>query len=63
MCCKTAPMNLNQGSNEKSRKTHKSISHKGMQKCTYLNRNGVQIRDEPNRVTRNLEKNNNNGAQ
>ena len=56
MCCKTAPMNLNQGSNEKSRKTHRSISHKGIQKCTSLNRNGVQMRDRPNKMTRNPEK-------
>ena len=56
MCYRTTPMNLNQGSNEKSRKTHRSISHKGIQKCTSLNRNGVQVRDGPNRMTRNLEK-------
>ena len=56
MCCKTAPMNLNQGSNEKSRKTHRSISHKGIQKCTSLNRNGVQVIDGPDKMTRNPEK-------
>ena len=56
MCCKTAPMNLNQGSNEKSRKTHRSISHKGIQKCTSLNRNDVQVRDGPDKMTRNPEK-------
>ena len=56
MCCRITPMNLNQGSNEKSRKTHKSISHKGIQKCTSLNRNGVQVRDKPDRMTRNPEK-------
>ena len=46
-------MNLNQRSNEKSRKTHKSISHKGIQKCTSLNRNDLQVRDRPNWMTRN----------
>ena len=51
-----AAMNLNQGSNEKSRKTHRSISHKGIQKCTSLNRNGVQVRDWPDKMTRNSEK-------
>ena len=56
MCCRNSPMNLNQGSNEKNRKTHRSISHKGIQKCTSLNRNGVQVRDGPDRMTRNLEK-------
>ena len=49
-------MNLNQGTNEKSRKTHRSISYKGIQKCTSLNKNGVQVRDGPDRMTRNLEK-------
>ena len=56
ICCRTTPMNLNQGSNEKSRKTHRSISHKGVQKFTSLNRNGVQVWDGPDRMTRNLEK-------
>ena len=56
MCCRTTPMDLNQGSNEKSRKTYKSINHKGIQKCTSLNRNGVQVRDRPDRMTRNSEK-------
>ena len=27
-----------------------------IQKCTSLNRNGVQVIDRPNRMTRNLEK-------
>ena len=56
MCYRNTPMNLNQGSNEKSRKTHRSISHKGIQKCTSLNRNGVQVKDGPDRMTRNPEK-------
>ena len=56
MWCRTTPMNLNQWSNGKSRKTHRSISHKGLQKCTSLNRNGVQVRDGPDRMTRNPEK-------
>ena len=55
MSRRTTPMNLNQRSNEKSRKTYRSISHKGIQKCTSLNRNGVQVRDRPNRMTRNPE--------
>ena len=42
--------------NEKRRKTHRSINHKGIKKCTSLNRNGVQVRDRPNRMTRNPEK-------
>ena len=56
MCSKTTPINLTQGMNEKSKKTHRSISHKGIQKCTSLNRNCVQMRDRPNRMTRNPEK-------
>ena len=38
------------------RKAQWSISHKGIQKCTSLNRNGVQVRDGPDGMTRNLEK-------
>ena len=49
-------MNLNQGSNEKMRKTHRSIYDKGIQKCTSLDRNGVQVRDRLDRMARNLEK-------
>ena len=56
MCYRTTPMNLNQGSNKKSRKTHRSINYKGIQKCISLNRNDVQVRDGPNRMTRNLKK-------
>ena len=55
MCNRITPMNLNQGSNEKSKKTHRSINHKNIQKCTSLNRNGVQVRDRPDGMTRNLE--------
>ena len=56
MCYRTTSMNLNQGLNEKCRKTHRSISHKGIQKYTSLNRNGVQVRDGPDRMTRNPKK-------
>ena len=56
MCCRATPMNLNQESNKKSRKTYRSISHKGLQKFTFLNRNGVQVRDGLDRMTRNLKK-------
>ena len=56
MCSRTTPRNLNQGLREKSRKTHSGICHKGIQKCTSLNRNGVQVRDGPDGMTRNLEK-------
>ena len=56
MYCRVTPMNLNQGSNKKSRKTHRSINHKGIQKCTSLNMNGVHMGDGPNRMTRNQEK-------
>jgi len=49
-------MNLNQGMNENSRKTHRSISHKDIQKSTSYNRNGVQMKDRPDRMTRNPEK-------
>ena len=45
-------MNLNQGTKEKMRKTHRSICDKGIQKCTSLNRNNVQMKDEPDRMAR-----------
>ena len=56
MGSRTTLMNLNQGSNEKMRKTHRSIYDKGIQKCTSLDRNGVQVRDGLDRMARNLEK-------
>ena len=56
MCCRTTPINLNQGTNKNSRKTHRSISYKGIQKCTSLNRNGVQVRDGLDEMKRNSKK-------
>ena len=53
MSRRTTPMNLNQGSNEKMRKTHWSICEKSIQKCTSLNRNSVQVRDVLDRMARN----------
>ena len=44
------------GNSSKMRKTHRSICHKGIQKCTSLDRNGVQMKDGPDRMTRNLKK-------
>ena len=35
------------------RKANRSISNKGIQKCTTLQRNGVQMRDRPRRMTNN----------
>ena len=52
----TTPLNLNKRLNEKSRKTHRSIGNKSIQKCTSLNRNGMQMRDRTNRMTRNPKK-------
>ena len=53
MSGRTISMNLNQRMNEKMRKANRSISNKGIQKCTTLQRNGVQIRDKPKRMTSN----------
>ena len=53
---RTTPMNLNLGSNEKMRKSHRNICQKGIQKCTAFNRNGMQVRDGPDRMARNPEK-------
>ena len=56
MCSRNTPMNLYQGLNEKMRKTHRTICHKGIQKCTSLERNDVQMRDGSDRMARNPEK-------
>ena len=56
MSSKTTPINLNQRTNEKMRKAHKSIKDKGIQKRTTLDRDGVQIRDRPDGTARNPKK-------
>ena len=56
MSRRTTPMNLNQRLNEKIRKTHRSICDKSIQKCTSLDKNSMQMRDGPDRMARNLEK-------
>ena len=53
MSCRTTPMHLNQRTNKKMRKANRSISNKGIQKCTTLQKNGVQMRDKPKRMTSN----------
>ena len=53
MSNRTTPMYLNQRMNKKMRKAHWSISNKGIQKCTSLQRNSVQLRDKQNRMARN----------
>ena len=52
MSSRTTPMNLNQIENEKMSKAHRSIRNKSIQKCTSLQRNGVQMRDRPNGMAR-----------
>ena len=52
---RTTSMNLNQKMNEKMRKAHRSISNKGIQKCTSFYRNGMQMRDGLNGMAGNLE--------
>ena len=52
----TTPMNLNKRANEKSEKTHRSIGDESVQKRTSLNRNSMKVRDKPNTMTRNPEK-------
>ena len=41
------PMNFVQRTKKKMRKTNRSIRNKSIQKCTSLQRNGVQMRDRP----------------
>ena len=56
MCSRTTPMKLNRRMNEKMRKAHWSIIDKGIQKRTTLDKDSVQIRDGPDGITRNSEK-------
>ena len=56
MSSRTTLMNLNQRTNEKMRKAHRSINDKRIQKCTSLYRNGMQMRDRPDGMARNSEK-------
>ena len=48
-------MNFNQKMNKKMRKAYMSIRNKGIQKCTSLQRNGVQMRDRLDGIARNLK--------
>ena len=56
MSRRTTSVNLNQGSNERMRKTQRSICDKGIQKCTSLYGNSMQVRDRLDRMARNPEK-------
>ena len=53
MSSRTTPMNLNQRTNKKMRKAHRSIRNKGIQIRISLQRNGVQMRDRPNGMAKN----------
>ena len=53
MSRRITPINLNQGTKKKMRKTHRGICDKGIQKHTSLSRNGVKMRDGPNGMARN----------
>ena len=46
------PINLIHRMKKQMRKTDRSISNKSVQKCTSLQRNGVQMRDRPQGMTR-----------
>ena len=56
MCSRTTLMNLNQRTKEKMRKAHRSIRDKGIQKRTTLDRDGLQMRDGPDGIASNPEK-------
>ena len=53
MSSRTTFINLIQRTKKKMRKTNRNISNKGIQKCTTLQRNGVQVRDRPQGMTSN----------
>ena len=46
------PMNFVQRTKKQMRKTNRSISNKSVQKCTSLQRNGLQMKDRPQGMTR-----------
>ena len=46
------PMNFIQKTKKQMRKTNRSIRNKSIQKCTSLQKNGVQMRDRPQGMTR-----------
>ena len=46
-------MNLNKRTNEKSRKTNRSINDESGQEHTFLNGNGMYVRNRPDIMTRN----------
>ena len=46
------PMNFVQKTKKKMRKTNRTIHNKSIQKCTSLQRNGVQMRDRLQEMTR-----------
>ena len=46
------PMNFVQRMKKKIRKINRSIRNKSIQKCTLLQKNGVQMRDRPQEMTR-----------
>ena len=52
----TTPMQLYKRTNEKSRKTNRSISDESVQKCTSLNGNSMYLRDRSDAMTRNPKK-------
>ena len=52
----TTPINLNKWAYEKRWKTRKSVSDKSVQKHTSFNGNSIKMRDRPNKMTRNPEK-------
>ena len=51
MSSRRIPINLIHRTKKQMRKTDRSISNKSIQKCTTLQRNGVQMRDRPQRMT------------
>ena len=55
MSSRRTPMNFIQRMKKQMRKTDRSISNKSIQKCTSFQRNGVQMRDRPQGMTRYLK--------
>ena len=52
MGSRRTPINLIHRTKKQMRKTNRSIRDKSVQKCTLLQRNGVQMRDKSQEMTR-----------
>ena len=55
MCLGFTPVHLNNGLNKKGKKTHGPICDKSLQKSTFVQRDGVNVRDRKDVMTNYLK--------